>query len=104
MARAFAPFLPGQTFAQEPQPVQSYAETVIANLYSFIPVIGRTFMPSGAFAASSSVRATGRIAACGQTYAQRLHWIQFSGCHTGMLTAIPRFSYAEEPEGVVPST
>ena len=32
IARAFAPFLPGQTFAQEPHPVQSRAEMVTANL------------------------------------------------------------------------
>ena len=61
-------------------------------------------IPSGAFATSSSVKATGRITACGHTYAQRLHWIQFSGTHTGISTAIPRFSYADDPEGVVPST
>ena len=101
IASAFAPFLPGQTLAQEPHPVQSRAETAIANLYSFIPVISRA---AGASAASASVMATGRIAACGHTYAQRLHWIQFSGFHTGTLTAIPRFSYADVPDGVVPST
>ena len=42
--------------------MQSRADTVIANLYPARPVIGAIFMPSGAFAASSSVRATGRIA------------------------------------------
>ena len=62
------------------------------------------FSPSGAFASSSSVRATGRIAACGHTYAQRLHWIHVSDCQIGISTAIPRFSYAAVPDGVDPST
>ena len=69
-----------------------------------IPIMSIISIPSGAFAASSSVSAIGRITACGHTYAQRLHWIQLSGCQIGISTAIPRFSYAEEPDGVEPST
>ena len=42
--------------------MQSRADTVMANLYAgHAGHIGAIFMPSGAFAASSSVRATGRI-------------------------------------------
>ncbi len=104
ITRAFSPFLPGHTFAQEPHPVQSRADTDIVNFIPGIPIISIAFVPSGALASSSSVRAIGRITACGHTYAQRLHWIQFSGTHTGMSTAIPRFSYAEDPDGVEPST
>ena len=103
ITRAFSPFLPGHTFTQDPHPVQSYADTVIVNFIPGIPIISIAFVPSGAFASSSSVSATGRITACGQTYAQRLHWIQFSDCHTGISTAIPRFSYAALPDGVDPS-
>src|SRR5699024_2438557 len=104
ITRAFSPFLPGQTFAQEPHPVQSYADTVMENFIPGMPIMSIASIPSGAFASSSSDRATGRITACGHTYAQRLHWIQFSGFHIGISTAIPRFSYAEEPDGVEPST
>ena len=51
----------------EPQPEQSIAEMVIANFMPGMPVMSLYFMPAGALAASSSVRATGRITACGQT-------------------------------------
>ena len=33
-----------------------------------------------------------------------LHCIQFSNIHSGTLTAIPRFSYAAVPHGIVPSS
>ena len=59
-------------------------------------------IPSGALAASASVIATGRIAACGHTYEHWLHWIHFVASQTGTSTAIPRFSNADVPEGVCP--
>ena len=91
-------------FTQDPHPKQSRTVTVIANLYPGIPVISAVLVAAGAAAASSAVMATGRITACGQTKEHLLHWIQFSGFHTGTFTAIPRFSYADVPDGVVPST
>lgn len=48
MVRALAPFLPGQTLAQEPQPVQSSTETVMANFMPGMPVISATLVPAGA--------------------------------------------------------
>ena len=68
-----------------------------------MPFNGTNFIPSGTFFASSSVIATGRTAACGQIYEQMPHWMHFSGSHAGTFTAMPRFSYADEPEGVEPS-
>ena len=67
MVRALAPFLPGQTLAQLPQPVQSRTETVMANFMPGMPVMSMVSWPAGAFAASSAVMATGRMTAWGQT-------------------------------------
>ena len=66
ISRAFAPFLPGQMLAHEPQPVQSSVDTVIAKLSPGTPVIGSVSIPSGAFF-SSFVKNRGRITACGHT-------------------------------------
>ena len=66
--------------------------------------VGLVFMPSGAFAASSSVssdRTDDRMRA--HIGALKLHWMQLSGFQPGTSTAIPRFSYAAVPCGKVPS-
>ena len=59
---------------------------------------------AGAAASSSAVSANGRIVACGQTNAQRLHLTQVFSFHSGTMTATPRFSYADAPCSNVPST
>ena len=99
MFRALLPFLPGQTFAQLPQPVQSSADIVITKLKPGIPMQGIAFSCAsfGAFFSSSSVMITGLITACGQTYEQKLHWIQLAPFQAGTSTAIPLFSNAAEP-------
>ena len=63
MVRAFAPFFPGQTVAQEPQPRQSRASTVMEKNIPGMPVMGIFFISAGAAAASSSVMAAGRMVA-----------------------------------------
>ena len=45
----------------------------------------------------------GRMQACGQTREHWLHWMQFSGIHSGTLTAMPRFSYLVVPVGTTPA-
>ena len=62
------------------------------------PVAFSDLKPSGAFAASSSVMRMGRMQAC----AHWLHWMHLSICHSGFITAMPRFSYLVVPEGITP--
>ena len=68
-----------------------------------LPMASRVTKESGAPAISSSVAITGRMAACGQTKEHWLHWIQFSGIHSGTLMATPRFSYWAVATGKSPS-
>ena len=68
-----------------------------------IPIMGTVFMPSGAWARASPVKAAGRMTAWGQTKEQRVHWMQFSGFHTGISVATARLSWAVLPGGVYPS-
>ncbi len=65
MTRAFT--FAGQVSAQEPQPVQSKGEIVMAKFMPGRPVMGLTFKSAGAALTSSSVIATGRMTAWGQT-------------------------------------
>ena len=44
------------------------------------------------------------MAACGQTSAHLLHWMQISGSQTGISRAMLRFSHCVVPVGQVPST
>ena len=58
-----------------------------------LPIAGFEWSsPKGAAAASSGVSTNGRIEAWGQTYEQRLHWIQLAVIHWGTKAATPRFS------------
>ena len=41
--------------------------------------------------------------ACGQTMAHWQHWMQLSICHSGTITAMPRFSYLVVPVGTTPA-
>ena len=45
-----------------------------------------------------------RIAACGQTSAHLLHWMQSASSQTGISAAMLRFSHFDVPVGHVPST
>ena len=45
-----------------------------------------------------------RIVACGQTMAHLLHWMQTGWSHTGISSAMFRFSHCAVPVGYVPST
>ena len=94
----------GHTVIHSPHPIQSKGDTLIANLYS--PAFGfvsASLMFEGAAFTSSSERRNGRIVAWEHTNAQLLHWIHVSGFHTGTITAVPRFSYAEAPVSNWPS-
>ena len=64
------------------------------------PVMGRVFMPSGPWARAWLSRAAGRMTAWGQTKEQRVHWMQFSGFHTGISVATALLSWALLPGGV----
>ena len=101
MTSALLPFMPGQTFAQTPQPMQSRGETCMRNCVPLSPVVGLVTKVSG-FSVASSMTA-GRMHACGQTKEHWLHWMQFSGSHFGTLTATPRFSNLVVPTGTEPS-
>ena len=69
-----------------------------------LPFAGTSVVAAGAAAASASVRAKGRMVACGQTNAHWLHWMQVAASQAGTLTATPRFSYAAAPCSNWPST
>ena len=70
----------------------------------FNPLAATDFNAAGAFLTSSSVNKCGLIVACGHTYEHWLHCIQFSGIHSGTLTAVPLFSNAAVPFSKVPSS
>ena len=99
--------LPGQVLTHTSQPVQSRVEIWREYFNHSNPLLGtgfNVFVPSGAFAISSAVARNGRITAWGQAKEHWLHWIQFSGFHTGTKFAVPRFSYWAVPLGNVPSS
>ena len=105
MTRAFS--LAGQMSAQLPQPMQSSVFTWMRKPrpLSSLPRAGMVSKPLGAALASVSSSRAGRMAACGQTTAHWLHWMQFSLSHCGTLMATPRFSYwlvatGKEPSGL----
>ncbi len=85
----------GHTPTHTPQPMQSSGLMARVN---FMPgnflagVRSSIFMASGASAASASLRANGRMAACGQTLAQLLHWMHLDSSQRGTKAATPRFS------------
>ena len=71
--------------------------------------VGRTVrrrdeIASGAPASWAGSYALARMAACGQTSAHWLHWMQMAGSHTGISSARLRFSHWPVPVGQVPST
>ena len=106
MVNALPPFfgLPGQMSAQFPQPRQSRTSTWIRNVIPSNTLPTAFSCSNWAPFCSSASSTNGRIEAWGQTYAHLLHWIQFSGFHSGTNAATPRFSYLAVPWYQVPSS
>ena len=76
-----------------PHPIQSNGDTLIVYLNSVaFGLTSANLICAGAALTSSSLNKNGRIVACEHTNAHWLHWIHFSGSHSGTVTAVPRFS------------
>ena len=58
----------------------------------------------GAFSSNLGSHTLVRMAACGQTSVHLLHWMHRSGYHTGISSAMLRFSQRAVAVGKVPST
>src|SRR4029453_18697604 len=102
LVRSFA----GHTLTHRLQPVQSSGATWIVYrlpLCSF-PLYGVDLKLGGAPATAPSSYTFARMAACGQTKAHWLHWMQTFGSHTGISSAMFRFSHFAVPVGQGPST
>src|SRR5512133_1325074 len=96
----------GQISTQSEQPVQSSGATWRAYLLPFTSgdlksIVTKSF---GAPFAASGAKYFGRMAACGQMSAHLLHWMQRLGSHTGISSAMDRFSHLDVPVGQVPSS
>jgi hypothetical protein len=68
------------------------------------PLYGVDLKVAGAPASSAGSYTLARMAACEQTSAHQLHWMQIFGSHTGISSATLRFSHWVVPTGHVPST
>ena len=87
--------LAGQTLTHRLQPVQSSGATWIVKnlpLYS-LPLNSVDLKVGGAPASAPSSYTFARIAACGHTSAHWLHWMQIFESHTGISSAMFRFSH-----------
>src|SRR5512136_2620954 len=98
--------LAGQIITHRLQPVQSSGATWSEY---FWPLNSRPRKSVDLNVAGASLSAAGsytftRIAACGQTNAHLLHWMQIAGSHTGISRAMLRFSHWLVATGQVPST
>src|SRR5512143_639207 len=98
--------LAGQIITQRLQPVQSSGATWSEY---FLPLNSRPRKSVDLNVAGASLSAAGsytlaRIAACGQTNAHLLHWMQIFSSQTGMSRAMARFSHWAVALGQVPST
>src|SRR5512136_2720578 len=91
----FALSFAGQIFTQIVHPVQSSGATwsVYARPLNSAPLYGTDRKVAGACSASAGSYTLGRIAACGHTIAHLLHWMQIAGSHTGISSAMFRFSH-----------
>jgi len=96
--------LAGQISTQMRQPVQSSGATWITIRFPrrSWPVDSFQRNPSGT--AISGSKALNRIAAWGQTRAQRPQSMQMSGSQIGISSAMERFSHMAVPVGNAPST
>src|SRR5438552_3221355 len=99
-------FLAGQASTHRPQPVQSSGATwrVYAAPGNSFQRAGEVPKPSGGAESSVGSKTFARITACGHTSTHLLHWIHTDGSHSGISTAMLRFSQRVVPLGYVPST
>ena len=65
--------------------------------------VSASLICEGAAFTSSSLNINGRMVACEHTNAHWLHWIHLAASHSGTVTAVPRFSYADAPCSNCPS-
>ena len=95
----------GHTSTHTPQPVQSSGATrIVISLSSYsLPDHSTLSNSFGAPSRSEGSKAFMRIAACGQTNAQRPHWMHTSGSQIGISGAMERFSQRAVSVGKVPS-
>ena len=98
-------FFAGQTSTQMPQPVQSSGATWMVY---FMPChsLSRTSVDlnvAGAPSRCVESYTLMRMTACGQTMAHLPHWMQVFVSHTGISSAMLRFSHLAVPVGKVPS-
>src|SRR5512141_1548947 len=95
----------GQMTTHREQPVQSSGATWIVYFQSLksIPRNVSARKPAGAPSRKAGSYTLARIAAWGQTRTHLLHWMQSDGSHTGISSAMFRFSYLLVPDGHVPS-
>ena len=84
----------GQTSTQMPQPVQSSGATWTVSRWpgSSLPLHGSDWNVAGAPSRADASYTLVRMVACGQTRAQRPHWMQMSGSQIGISWAMLRFS------------
>src|SRR5262245_6958489 len=102
LVRSFA----GQTLTQRLQPVQSSGATWMVNCCPLCSLALNSVDVNVAGASDSALLSytLARIAACGKTSAHWLHWIQIFESHTGISSAMLRFSHLAVAVGHVPST
>ena len=98
--------LAGQMLTHTPQPVQSSGATWMIDLRAgpSRSVHSRCRKLGGASSSALGSTTLSRIAAWGQTSAQRAQSMQISGSQIGISAAMPRFSHCAVPVGNVPST
>src|SRR5665647_989560 len=94
--------LAGQLYTQAPQPVQSSGATwtVHFNPLKSFPLASADLKVAGAPESELAPYTFILMVACGQTKEQMPHWMQTASSHTGMSTAMLRFSYCEVPVGL----
>src|SRR6476660_6907617 len=94
----------GHTDTHTAQPVQSSGATcTVYRPWRSCDLYGTCLKVGGAEATAASSYTFTRIAACGQTIAHLLHWMQSTSSHTGISVAMLRFSHFDVPVGQVPS-
>src|SRR3954471_21852400 len=106
LCRGFDLSFDGQTITHSVHPVQSSAATWMVYFEPFhsLPRKSVDLNVPGAPASLPGSYTLARIAACGQTIAHLLHWMQRTSSQTGISAAMLRFSQRVVPVGNVPST
>src|SRR3954468_20637857 len=105
LCRGFDLSFAGQTITQRVQPVQSSGATWMRYLCPFksLDLKSTAWKVRGAKASAAGSKIFARMAACGQTIAHLLHWMQSASSQTGISEAMLRFSHFVVPVGQVPS-